>query len=912
MRPNSLAALAEALNLHVDQAADLAKAAAADRPAPELASVPHPRAAVLASPAAPVPAGHDRGLWLATLGPLEAWQHGTVLPLGPPARRTVLGLLVLAQGALVRRDAIIDALWGDEPPPTALGLLQAHVSRTRKLLEHGPGGHRVLESAGGAYRLALSAGELDLLAFRDLATRAAAAQADHDPAAAAELYDQAMALWQGDPLSNVDALREHPRLIALKQELAGVLLRYAEVASALGQPYRVLPRLRALAGAEPLNELAHARLVIALAGAGQQAAAIRVYEDMRLRLDRELGLYPGYELSKAYLRVLRGDVHGGTEWRPRAPAATAAPATPPAPRQLPAAPRHFTGRPRELRHLSRLLKRASGKASEAVIVALTGMAGIGKTAAAVHWGHRVAGQFPDGQLFADLRGSSSSGAPVTPAEALGSFLAALGAPAAQVPVDLDGRAALFRTMLASRRMLIVLDNARDPEQVRPLLPGSPGCVTLVTSRNRLTGLAAAQGAHLITLGVLTDAESRDLLSASLGGQRAAAEPAAVGELFALCGRLPLALCDVSARAVARPGLPLSLLVTEMRDGRRRLDALETGEPATSVRVVFSWSRAKLGEPASRMFRLLGIYPSPDITVTVAACLAGISREQASLALTEVCDEHLLTEISPGRYRSHDLLHTYAAERTRSSESQGERDAAVRRVLDYYLNAVRAAAALLFPFHLEAIQSPLQPGVVLEEISAPRQAEEWLENERHALLALMSQATEEDHAPYAWELPWAAGWYFHAESHRRRLVAVQEAALRLALERGNLAAQVVARQHLGWLGLLLGDVADACDHLDAAAELAGQLGDGRLRALVGLSCAYFLHTQGRTLEATAKARHALRSYSSAPGQRPETSILRIIGWHFIQLREYRPGSDFTNQAITLYREAHRESLGAADR
>ena len=666
-RPNSLAALACALGLNADQTADLARAAAI----PRRALVPLSRPQQGESGAAPADSsGPDQGLWLAALGPLEAWQGGTPLSLGPPARRAVLGLLLLDPGALVRRDTIIDVLWGDAPPRTAVGLAQAHVSRIRKLLEprkRCAGSDRVLDSVGRGYRLILSGHELDLLAFRGLAAHAAAVLASGDVMAAAELYEHAIGLWRGDPLANVDVLIAHPGVIALKQELAGVLLRYAEVSCALGQPYRVLRRLQALAGAEPLNELAHARLIIALTGAGQRAAAIRVYEDMRLRLDRELGLYPGDELGDAYLRVLRQDIRAGSGTRAGVrPRALTAPAHV-VPRQLPAAPRGFTGRAGELLALYPLLERDSAETSGVVIAALTGMAGIGKTALAVHWAHRVADRFPDGQLFVNLRGSSPSGAPVTPTEAVCGFLTALGAPPARIPADTDGQAALYRTLLVGRRMLIVLDNAQNAEQVRPLLPGSPGCLVLVTSRNRLTGLAAADGAHLITLGVLTEPESRDLLSVNLGAGRAMAEPEAVSELIGLCGRLPLALRGVAARAIACPGLPLSALAAEMRDTQRRLDVLETGEAATSVRVVFSWSRAKLGDQAAQMFRLLGSHPGLDITVSTAAGLIGVPRGQVYLALTELCDEHLLTEYAPGRYSCHDLLRAYAAERACSGE-----------------------------------------------------------------------------------------------------------------------------------------------------------------------------------------------------------------------------------------------------
>ena len=321
LRPSSLAALTSALDLNADQAADLERAAAIPRGDPH--PVPLPRPSWNAFGSAPIAdsSGHDRGLRLAMLGPLEAWRDGTPLSLGPPARRAIFGLLVLDPGVLVRRDTIIDVLWRDAPPRTAAGLVQAHVSRIRGLLapsKHVAGTDRVLNSVSGGYRLILSGSELDLLAFRDLAALAAGAQTSGDVLTAAELYHRAIGLWRGDPLADVDVLSAHPGVTALKQELAGVLLRYAEIACALGQPYRVLPRLQAFADAEPLNELAHARLMIALAGAGQQAAAIRVYADMQLRLDRELGLYPGEELSEAYGRVLRQDIRAGNGQRAHA------------------------------------------------------------------------------------------------------------------------------------------------------------------------------------------------------------------------------------------------------------------------------------------------------------------------------------------------------------------------------------------------------------------------------------------------------------------------------------------------------------------------------------------------------------------------------------------------------------------
>ena len=742
-RAQSLAALAEALDLDPVRAASLDEAAA--QPRGRLVPSPRLRGEDWSASASAYPAGPDEGLWLTMLGPLEAWARGAPLPLGPPARRAVLGLLLVDPGVLVRRDAIVDALWGNDPPRTAAGLVQSHVSRLRRLL--GPpgrfaGNDEILSSARGGYRLTLSAAQVDLLVFRGLAARAAAAWTDGDDATAFGCYDRAVGLWRGEPLADVDEVNGHPGIVALQLELTGVLLRYAEVACAVGESYRVVPRLRALADAEPLNELAHAHLMIALAASGQQVAALRIYEMMRSRLDRELGIYPGAELAEAYVRVLRQDISDGKRGRPRVRPPALAAAGQVLPRQLPAGSRSFVGRPEELAALSALAKPDQGQAGGVAIGALIGMAGIGKTALALHWAHQVADRFTDGQLFVNLRGAGPSGAPFLPTEAVRGFLAALGVPPARVPHDTDGQAALYRSLLVGRRMLIVLDNARNAEQVRPLLPGSPGCLVLVTSRNRLTGLAAAEGAQLMTLDTLTEAESRDLLAANLGSERAKAEPATISELIALCGRLPLALCDVAARVVASPGLPLAVLLDELRDERGRLNALETGESVTSVRMVFSWSRARLSNLTSRVFRLLGLHPGPDITIPAAASLAGLPLEEAATAVAELCDEHLLTQYAPGRFAFHDLLRCYAAEDANFHENEADLRDAVYRLQDHYLHTAIVAMDFLYPALPETAWSPPRPGVTLEKIEGPQQAAEWLDNEGLILLGMIGQA------PYA--------------------------------------------------------------------------------------------------------------------------------------------------------------------
>jgi DNA-binding SARP family transcriptional activator/transcriptional regulator with XRE-family HTH domain len=836
-RPSSLSALATALELDPAQAAHLAGAAMPARQNRNGAAVTPARPAETGSVRPAIPGRPGQGLWLAALGPLEVYRDGRPLALGSLARRTALGLLLMSPNVPVRRDVIVDVLWTGKPPPTAVGLVQAYMSRLRKVLQppdQAVSEDGIIESVRGAYRLNLSGQEVDLLAFRDLAARATAARANGDHGRACELYEQAVSLWRGDPLADVDLLSGHPGVTVLRQQLADVLFRYADVASALGEHRRVLPRLRALTAAEPLNEQAHARLMIALAGSGQQAAAIRMYEDLRRRLDQELGLYPGDGLVQAHLRVLRQDIAASPAARPQSYRPGSATASPVMPRQLPVPPR-FSGRGDELRALFSLLEQGQGAADGVVIAAITGMAGIGKTALAVHWAHQVAGRFPDGQLFVDLRGSGPADTLLEPAEAVRYFLTALGVPAARIPADPAGRAGLYRSLLAGRRMLIVLDNAQDAEQVRPLLPGSPHCLVLVTSRNRLTGLAAAEGARLLTLGALTDAESQALLASSLGAGRVMAEPAAVSELPALCARLPLALRGVAARAAARPNVSLTMLAAGMRDGLvGTLDALETGEPATSVRMKFSWSHAKLSPPAARMFGMLGIHPGPDITVAAAASLAGTARNEAYLALAELCDGHMLAEHAPGRYTFHDLLRAYAAEVSHDHDGETGRRAAVHRVLDHYLRTADAASAALYADYTPLSLGRLLPGVQPEDVDDPQRAERWFEDEQHVLLAAVDQAVSDSYAPHAWELPWAVGLFFGGEAYWPRIAAAQETALALAVKLGHLDGQVLAHHHLNLLRLWRAGRDSVSHHLAETAELATNLGFKRLSARADLT------------------------------------------------------------------------------
>ncbi|HZM80031.1 MAG TPA: NB-ARC domain-containing protein, partial [Candidatus Limnocylindrales bacterium] len=410
--------------------------------------------------------------------------------------------------------------------------------------------------------------------------------------------------------------------------------------------------------------------------------------------------------------------------------------SPTPPRQLPTTP-HFVGRAAELAALSELVDQPL-ETGTVVISAVAGMAGIGKTALAVHVGHRLAKRFPDGQLFVDLHGFTAGIAPMQAGQALGRLLRDIGVPDERIPSDLDERAALWRSVLAGRRMLMVLDNARDSVQVRALLPGAPTCLVLVTSRNQLSGLVAADGAHPITLDLLTEAEAHQLLTRRLGADRVAAEPDAVAQIITACAQLPLALAIVAARAATEPHLPLHALAGELRDNNSssssggRLAALRTDDPATGVRAVFSWSYQALTPLAARLFRLLGLHPGPDISAPAAASLAALPLPDARGLLGELTRANLLIEHVPGRYTFHDLLRAYATEQAHTTDPDQQRHTATHRLLDHYLHTAHIAGRLLDPHRDPITLTPAQPGVVPEHPTDSQQALDWFAAEHPVL------------------------------------------------------------------------------------------------------------------------------------------------------------------------------------
>ncbi|MFI2347935.1 AfsR/SARP family transcriptional regulator [Streptomyces sp. NPDC019443] len=838
----------------------------------------------------------------AVLGPISAWRGTEEIELGPPKQRAVLAALLLAEGAQVSAGALVDAVWGSAVPASAVSTLRGYVHRLRQLLEPGVDkASSVIQSVGDGYRVHTTPDELDLGAFRRfLAQAEQARRAGNVKDMAGHLRD-ALALWRGPALAGLRGeYAENQRQRLSELQLSAMAARLTAELE-LGAHAEITGELTDQVADHPLDERFRNMLMLALYRSGRQAAALDTYREAQALLADELGVDPGPELQAMYQRVLRADpgLLG-----PAAPAEHAAVSllSPKGelavPAQLPADLAVFVGRETQLAEATRLVPGGT-----VVISAIAGMAGVGKTVFAVHWARQIAHLFPDGQICLDLRGFDPDGVPVPPERALRTVLESLGVPPQSLPRDPSVLAAHYRTLIADRQILLLLDNARDAEQVRPLLPGAPGSLVIITSRNRLAGLIAKDGALPLHLDVLSPAEARDLLARRLGHRRVAAEPEAVDEIIELCARLPLALAVTAARAAVQPAFPLAAVVDELCDSRGRLDAFSDLDAAVDVRAVFSWSYHALTPDAARLFRLLAVHPGPDISLRAAASLAGLSVQQVRRLLAELTQAHLVDERTPGRFASHDLLRAYAGELAETVDDPEELRATRHRIYDHYLySAVAAGEPAFFIRHRIAL-TPLSPEVCPEEFTGSKQrASAWFAAEQPVLLAVVHQAEATRFDQHTWQLAWAIEHYLGRHGQWREL----ESALLMAMAAARRLADPTAEAHvlrgLAQAQKYAGETKYARTRLERAIELFGRAGEKTALAETHRQLSVVLEQQGDFEAALHNQKLCLQLLPNTPdNDKLRTWARNGVGWYNALLGRYEEAIHHGQTALALAQE-----------
>jgi len=864
-------------------------------------------------------------LRFAVLGPVRAWRGQVELEIGPKQQRALLAMLLIKAGQPVNLDDLVALLWEEDPPSSAVNSVHKYVGRIRRQLEQDlasrdPG--RWLVRHSGGYRLMVDQGQVDLLVFRDQLGKAYSALARADTDTALALFQRGLSLWHGRCAEGA-ALTQRARavLTAIDREYLTAVGAAADAAIAARRPEQVLPELRGAALSEPLNESLQARLILLLAAAGQQGAALAHYQEVREHLADELGVDPGKELRSAHERVLRQEVPpagptggirpGATSAHPQSATGVQNPtpstssgglATPlVGPAQLPADLPTFAGRQEELARLAALVDSPAEAQRTIVIVAIDGMAGMGKTTLAVHWAHRVSDRYPDAQLYLNLRGFDARDPATAPGDALRSLLFGLGVQEQQVPASVDARAALYRSLLTGRRVLVMLDNARDVEQVRPLLPSGPGNLVVITSRNLLSGLAAADGAHLVTLGLPSFEAARHTLARRIGADRVAAEPDAVGDIITHCGRLPLALAIVASRAAAFPDFPLAGLAADLRLGRGSLDAFDMVDASSDARTVFSWSYHLLGSSAARLFRLLSLVPGMDVTVAASTSLLGVTPRAARSAMVELRSTSLVIEHIPGRFIFHDLIRAYAGELCDGTDTPAEREAARARILEYYLHSGYAAQVTLNTYREPIPPAAKSPGVTPESPLNSAAALSWFAAEHQALAAAVRLSANSTVGVPAWQLALTMQDYYSISGTYLDWLDTTEIALNAAREANDRAGQAhVLRSRAGAYNFL-GRLDEALEDLWLAQKLFTDLGhvgdDGYIHSALGM--VYI--RMGKPELALAHQRAALEIHRKAGNRRAEPLVGHEIGRALHSLGEYDAAISCLLEATGVARE-----------
>jgi tetratricopeptide (TPR) repeat protein/DNA-binding SARP family transcriptional activator len=807
----------------------------------------------------------------------------------------------MTPGKAVASESLVDRVWGDRQPRNVIHSLYTHISAVRRAVREpdGGAGAATLRRLGSGYLLEIDSDQIDLHRTRRYADEArtiSGSGRDQDHRAV-ELLRAACSQWRGTPLAGLTGDWAAGVRVGLEHEQLALLIERYRVELRLGNHPSTVGELAALLTDHSLVEPLVALNMLALYRSGRQIEALDLYARTRQRLVAEIGDEPGVNLRRLHAKILRRDpelelapdravaVSSGVDGRPGQVR----------PAQLPPDVAAFTGRSRELEQLDALLPDA--RAGALVIAAIEGAPGVGKTALALHWARRVRHCFPGGQLFADLRGYAP-GVPLMPAEVLARFLSTLGIPREKQPTDVDEAMATYRSLLADQRVLVVLDNAANSGQVRPLLPGGGGSLVLVTSRDWLAGLAARDGAHRVCLDVLSGEESVALLRRLLGARRVRAEQRAVAELARLCDHLPLALRVAAANLGAHPQHRVADHVNQLRQADRVMKMTVHGDEQSAVPAAFDLSYGRLPDPSRRMFRLLGLATGRDISTEAAAALAGLSAQKAGWLLDTLAAAHLVQEHAAGRYGCHELLRAYATDRAQAEETEAARADALARLYDFYLDGTAAAARSAYPSVIR-LPEP-EPGLVRAydvEFGDPGEARAWLDAECDNLVAAVRQAGRTLY-PRVWRIADNLRGYFWLRVNAAEWLATADAALAAARAIGDHCAEAAGHLSLALLQWRRGTEAAATQHASRALERATTAGwlDGQAVALSTLGSIY--QKAGKLSDAASYFHQALQRLEQTGRQASIAGVLGNLTLVYCLTGQLGQAGDYARRAVKM--------------
>ncbi|CAM3270662.1 BTAD domain-containing putative transcriptional regulator [Stackebrandtia soli] len=821
------------------------------------------------------------------LGTVAVEADGIPVDIGPASRRALLAVLLVEAGRVVSVDQLINRLWTESPPRRARENLYSYLSRLRAVLGDG-----IVDRRSGGYVLTVDPMRVDMHRFRNLVIQAR--QSTHDDESA-ELFESALELWRGEPFEDLDVPWLHAVANGLAAERLAAELDRNDVQLRRGQHSRLLAALRERADDHPLDERLAGQLMTALYRSGRQSEALERFRDLRSLLVRELGGEPGPELSRLHRRILNRD----TALELTTPVVEPTRPRTPIPRQLPARPGGFVGRDTELEFLDAVLD------EDCRLAVLAGAGGMGKTWLTMHWGQSRLDRFPDGQLYVNLRGFDPSEQPMDPELAIRDLLAAMGIHSRSMPTGLDAQSGLFRSLLADKRALVVLDNARDTRQVLPLLPGGTRTMTIVTSRSDLTGLVTAHGARHLNLRPFNDRDAYETLTRRVGRARITAEPEAADELLAHCAGLPLALGILGVRAALWPELPLKTLTAELR--RARLDTLDTGELSASVRAVLAGSIAVLSPEAARLLLLLGTAPGDDIASHAVASVAAVPVTVALNLLRELESAHLIEQPTPGRYRMHDLTKLYAVERAIEDIPRVEREDGLRRLIDHYLHTAFLGERVLSPYRTPIeLDAPL-PGSVRPELDDDDDAHRWFDTELSNLIAVQQRAAENRWDAVTWRLAWSMDTYLYSRALVHLSVDFWRIAVDGATHLSDPAIEILCHRRLAG-GLAFGQPAEeATRHYLRALELCETIGDREQQGHIhrGLT---ILHIKwSEFAKAVDHGERALALYREIGPVRIEAAALNNLSFSHLKLGHHERAQEYAESALDISRRRNDTSL-----